>query len=247
MSYSDIAFTKKNVDIYLKELGKEYKRINGRGTPAEIILIGGASILVNYGFRDMTNDIDVLMHAASTMKEAILNVADKYGLPDDWLNSDFKKTTSFTFKLFEYSKYYKTFYGVLTVRVISGEYLIAMKMVSGREYKKDMSDIIGILAEHETLGKPISMEQIKTASVNLYGDWEKVTERVRTFVEEAFEKGNFRDQYNQIRAEEEKTLESLIEFEAQNPGVVKRSNINDVVRKLKENAAKKDTNDNPDK
>ena len=41
--------------------------------PAEIILVGGAAILVNYGFRAMTTDIDAIIHAASSMKNAINN------------------------------------------------------------------------------------------------------------------------------------------------------------------------------
>lgn len=40
-------FTKENLDDYLKELGKEYRRLNGKSMPAEIILIGGAAIIAN--------------------------------------------------------------------------------------------------------------------------------------------------------------------------------------------------------
>jgi len=64
-------FTKDNLDTYLKELAKEYRRLNGTAMPAEIILIGGAAILANYGFRDMTCDVDAVIHASSSMKEAI--------------------------------------------------------------------------------------------------------------------------------------------------------------------------------
>ena len=46
-------FTKDNLNTYLSELAKEYKKRSG-GMVAEIVLIGGASVLVNYGFRDMT-------------------------------------------------------------------------------------------------------------------------------------------------------------------------------------------------
>ena len=63
-------FTKDNIDTYLKELAKEYRKLVGKNMPAEIILIGGASVLVNYGFRDMTTDIDALIQAASSMKDA---------------------------------------------------------------------------------------------------------------------------------------------------------------------------------
>ena len=70
-------FTKENLDTYLKELAKEFRKINGKSMPAEIILNGGAAILVNYGFRDMTTDVDAIIHAASSMKDAINRVGDK--------------------------------------------------------------------------------------------------------------------------------------------------------------------------
>ena len=44
-------------------------------------------------------------------------------------------TLSYSPKLEQYSVYYKSFYGVLNVRTISAEYLIAMKLCSGRKYK----------------------------------------------------------------------------------------------------------------
>ena len=52
---ADKPFTKENLDSYLKELAKEFRKNNGTRMPAEIILIGGASILINYGFREMTS------------------------------------------------------------------------------------------------------------------------------------------------------------------------------------------------
>ena len=51
---SDTLFTRDNLDSCLKELAKEIRKINGSRIPAEIILIGGASVLINYGFREMT-------------------------------------------------------------------------------------------------------------------------------------------------------------------------------------------------
>ena len=41
---SDKPFTKENLDQYLKELAKEFRKRNGKSMPAEIILIGGASV-----------------------------------------------------------------------------------------------------------------------------------------------------------------------------------------------------------
>ena len=42
-SDSKNVFTKENLDTYLKELAKEFRKINGKSMPAEIILIGGAA------------------------------------------------------------------------------------------------------------------------------------------------------------------------------------------------------------
>lgn len=42
--YADKPFTKENLDSCLKELAKEFRKRNGTEMPAEIILIGGASI-----------------------------------------------------------------------------------------------------------------------------------------------------------------------------------------------------------
>ena len=154
-------FTKKNIDTYLKAVAKEYRKQVGRGMPAEMILIGGASVLVNYGFREMTIDINALFQAASSMNDAIGRVGDLYDLPHGWLNADFKKTESYSPRLVQFSRYYKTYSNVLSIRTISAEYLIAMKLRSGRQYKSDLSDVLGILAEHEKRGTPLHWSRFR--------------------------------------------------------------------------------------
>lgn len=52
---------------------------------AEIILIGGASILINYGFREMTYDMDAIIKSSGAMRDAINTVGDRLGLPIGWL------------------------------------------------------------------------------------------------------------------------------------------------------------------
>lgn len=89
---SEVPFTKDNLDGYLKELSKEFRKMNGSRMPAEIILIGGAAVLINYGFREMTYDMDAIIQASSSMKDAINHVGDRMGLPNGWLNTDFMKT-----------------------------------------------------------------------------------------------------------------------------------------------------------
>lgn len=226
-------FTKENLNTYLKELGKEYKKINGKSMPAEIILIGGAAILANYGFREMTTDVDAVIHAVSSMKEAVNHVGDKYNLPNGWLNADFMKTDSYSSKLDQYSVYYREFSNVLTVRTVSAEYLIAMKLCSGRKYKKDLSDVIGILAEHEKRGEPITMDRIGKAVTDLYGSWNKIPEDSKNFIQEAMEKGNFEKVYAEISAEETKAKGLLINFEQDYPGVTNTANVDDILKSLK--------------
>ena len=231
---SSNSFTKENLDTYLKELAKEFRRLNGKSMPAEIVLVGGAAILTNYGFRDMTTDIDAVIHAASSMKDAINMVGDKFDLPNGWLNADFMHTGSYSPKLDEFSVYYKSFYGVLSVRTIAAEYLIAMKLRSGRKNKNDLSDVIGILAEHEKKGEPITFEKIETAVTNLYGAWDDFPEDSKPFIEDALKNGDFENIYKSVKKDEVESKDILIDFEKNYPKVEKESNINDILKSLKE-------------
>lgn len=228
------SFTKENLDTYLRELAKEFRRLKGKRMPAEIVLVGGAAILTNYGFRDMTTDIDAIIHAASSMKDAINHVGDKFDLPNGWLNADFMHTGSYSPKLDEFSVYYKSFYGVLSVRTIAAEYLIAMKLRSGRKYKNDLSDVIGILAEHEKKGEPITFEKINAAVENLYGGWDSFPKDSKSFIEDALKNGDFENIYSSIKNDEIESKDILVDFEQDYAGVAKESNINDILKMLKE-------------
>lgn len=104
-SEQHVEFTRENIDAFLREVAKEYRRLTGKRMHAEIILAGGASILINYDFRGMTADIDAVIFASSAMEDALLQVENRYGLPHNWLNTDMTKTDSFTPKLKEYSVY----------------------------------------------------------------------------------------------------------------------------------------------
>ncbi len=231
---SSDSFTKENLDTYLKELAKEFRKINGKSTAAEIVLVGGAAVLTNYGFRDMTTDIDAVIHAASSMKDAINHVGDKFSLPNGWLNADFMHTGSYSPKLDEVSVHYKDFYGVLSVRVISSEYLIAMKLRAGRKYKNDLSDVIGILAEHQKKNAPITLEKINIAVEKLYGGWGDFPVDSKPFIEDAFKTGDFENVYKSVKNEELESKDILVGFEKDYPKVAKESNINEILNTLKE-------------
>ena len=230
---SEQSFTKENLDQYLKELAKEFIKLNGRKMPAEIILIGGASVVINYGFRQMTYDMDAIIHAASAMDDAINHVGDRFDLPNGWLNTDFMKTSSYSTKISQYSKYYRTFSNIVTFRTVSGEYLLAMKLMAGRQYKFDLSDVIGILWEHEKSGSPISLEQIKTAAKNLYGEYDNLPERSRMFIESAIAENSYEQVYISVRQMEAENKDILLQFQNDYPNVTNTDNVNDIIAAIR--------------
>lgn len=233
-------FKKENLDQCLKELAKEYKRLV-KNMPAEIVLVGGAAILENYGFRDMTTDVDAVIEASSAMRDAIPTVGDRLGLPYGWLNADFKNTGSYTPRLRQYSTHYRTFSNILEIRTVSAEYLIAMKLRSGRKYKNDLSDVIGILAEHEQRGTPLTWEQIDRAAHDLYDGWDAFPADSVRFIQDALRDRNYAQAYDTIRAGERSAKELLVDFQEEYPDTLKQENVNSVLQSLER--LKKQRND----
>ena len=230
---SDKPFTRENLDQYLKELAKEFRKKNGKTIPAEIILIGGASVIINYGFRETTYDMDAIINASSAMKDAISIVGDKHELPNGWINDDFKKTESYSPKIIQYARYYKTFSNILTVRTITGEYLVAMKLKSGRRYKFDRSDVIGVLLEQEKEGSALSLEQIKKATEDLYGSYEVLTKEIREFIESVIKDGDYGKLYSLTRKYEAENRENLLEYQEEKPDAIDKSNVNEIIEALR--------------
>lgn len=230
---ADKPFTKENLDSCLRELAKEFRKKNGNKMPAEIILIGGASILINYGFREMTYDMDAIINSSSAMKEAINTVGDRLGLPIGWLNTDFVNTNSYTPRLAGFSEYYKTFSNILQVRTVSSEYLVAMKLMAGRQYKNDLSDIVGILVEQEERGDKLSLDRIKKAIVDLYDEYEHIPENSRKFIESIYEQSDLKAFYKQCREMELENKDVLVEFQDDYPGVLNGDNLADILKAAK--------------
>ena len=229
---AEAPITKENLDTYLKELAKQFRKLNGKAMPAEITLVGGASILINYGFRDSTYDVDALIHASSAMKDAINYVTDTLGLPNGWLNEAFKNTKSYTPRLVNYSKYYRTFSNVLAVRTITGEYLVAMKLMAYRQYKHDISDIVGILREQQNSGDPLTFERIDKAVNDLYDSWENLPKNAKNMIESILANEDMDALYEAYANEEAAAKDALITFEDKYPDVLKEDNLADILNHL---------------
>lgn len=231
-------FSKESVDIYLRKLSKAYKKLSAGRMPAEIILVGGSAIAVNYSFRQSSTDIDAIIQAPEVMRDAICRIRDGENLPGNWINSDFTKTTSFSPMLRLYSKHYRTFSNVVEIRTVAGAFLIAMKMRSGRIYKHDLSDIIGILIEeNENRENPINITEIRDACEKLYGEngYDTMPAASRKLVENAISLNNqeLRNLYRQQTETEAENCRLLVQFEAENPGVLSSENLESIIENLR--------------
>ena len=229
MSYK--LMKKEDKNFFLKELTKViWKNKRNSDVTYELILIGGASILVNYEFRNSTSDVDCIDVNNILMNDAIIKVAEKYDLPTDWINTDFKITKSYSDKLINYSTYYKTFgNGTLEIRTIKDEYLIAMKLVSGRKYKNDISDIVGIISEIKK-ERDISLGEIEKAVIDLYGDMSKVDSFAYSLLKDCL--NNNLVNYEEIKKIEKQNKDNLLELDG-DIRFLNDDNINYILEKLK--------------
>ena len=109
-----------------------------------------------------------------------------------------------------------------------------MKLMSGRIYKNDLSDILGVLISQREKGKEISLTQIIKAAEDLYGEWNNIPERSRKFIEFVYEDNKLNDLY-QFYREKELNAEKLLDvFDKKYPEFLTIDNINDVIENLQQ-------------
>lgn len=222
---------KESIELYLKELAKKLKQKTKNKSVCEVIIVGGASVVINYGFRLSTTDVDVYASNISVLKECVNEIADSYGLPNDWLNSDFVQSKSFSEKIREYSTYYKLFSNILEVRTLKGEYLIAMKLKSFRNYKKDISDIIGIYNEEKKKNPSFNKNRIIKAFSKLYDDNNEMTDGAKELLELLDKESNFEKLYNLKVNVENENRNNLKIFDKKYPNTLSENNIDKILKK----------------
>jgi hypothetical protein len=233
----EFAITKAKLNLYLSDLAKHFSKTYKKQAKAEIILIGGASVLLNYDFRDSSIDADAIIDADADMQMSINFVRDKHNLPHGWLNQDFKKSSSYTPKLRAVAKFYKSFSYVLDVWTVTAEYLVAMKVMSGRQYKFDLSDIVGILwKEFEIHGQPMSRDVINQAFVDLYGQAAMPNISIR-LLDDIYKCDNYERLYTEIRMKEKEAKEIIVEFDLENPKVLKGDTLSSVIEQVRKKKA----------
>ena len=120
-------------------------RLRERGVRGHIYIVGGAAMMLAFGRSRTTRDVDAYVRNQGAehadVMEAARRVADKHGLPEDWLN---ELATMFMPSgedrrapvLFDSPH--------LVVTGASAEHMLAMKLQAGRE--ADLDDIDTLLA-----------------------------------------------------------------------------------------------------
>lgn len=215
---SDYAFSKEEIDYYLKKLSAEYKRRNKNKTPVEIIIVGGAAAMLNYSFRESTLDVDAYYTASSALKDAIRAVAEKESLEPDWLNNDFQFLSQCNpEELRLHSRYYKRYAnGLLEIRTVAAEYLIALKTRSGRRFRNDLSDIVGVLEAEKDIGNIITMEHIDRAITELFSGKDKIPKDVYEEVRGYVSQERNIHLYDRLRELETDNFRALKEYSDEN-------------------------------
>jgi hypothetical protein len=119
------------------------------------------------------------------------------------------------------------------VRTVTAEYLVAMKLMSGRQYKNDLSDIAGILWEHEKRGEPITRELVADAVNKLYDGWAEIPQSSQEFYRYIFDNGDYEAIYTEVLDSEQSAKEALLDFEERHPNTLNEANINAVIEQAK--------------
>jgi len=84
-----VPMNKEDIEKYLRMLGQELQKKQVIG---EVLLVGGAVMLLEVGNREVTKDIDAYFEPkySVAIREAVITIAQREGLPVDWLNDGVK-------------------------------------------------------------------------------------------------------------------------------------------------------------
>ncbi|MBT3294485.1 MAG: hypothetical protein HN919_08170 [Verrucomicrobia bacterium] len=105
------------------------------GVRGEIGICGGAVMCLVFNARESTKDVDAVFRPTQEIREASKSVADKFGVPKDWLNDAAKG-----YFLSEPPVRNVVERSNLRVWAPQADYMLAMKCVSARFDSHDLDD-----------------------------------------------------------------------------------------------------------
>jgi hypothetical protein len=163
----------KQIRQCLEELNDELQAINVKG---EVCLYGGAVMCLVYDARPATKDVDAVFKPTTEIRQAVERVAERNGLPSDWLNDAVKG--------FLVPHQQKIFLDLpnLKVYVPETDYLLAMKAISARAESYDPEDVKLLI---RTLGLKNPEEVF--ALIEKYYPRQQIKPATQYFIEELFE------------------------------------------------------------
>ena len=110
--------------------------------------------------------------------------------------------------------------------------------MSGRIYKNDISDIIGIIISNKNNGKNVTYDMIDKAIKNLYGNWNGVDKDIIKILDDILSTNNLEELYNKTISEEQNSRQSLLEFDEKYNNAINEANVKDVLKFLKKKQEK---------
>jgi len=135
----------------LTELGQLLDR---QGITGELYVVGGAAIALAYDGRRATRDVDAVFEPKAVVYSAARQVAERHGLPPDWLNDAVKGLVP------PHDADARPVLDVpgLRVAVASPRFLLAMKVAAAR-VDRDGGDIVFLarLCEADTAEKVLDL------------------------------------------------------------------------------------------
>lgn len=147
----------------MKELGREdlhslfqvlNARLSERGEKAHVFVVGGAAMALQHDAQRRTMDVDGFFQPSVVVREVAKDIADEYGLPDDWLNDGAK---GFMPKISGQEMITAFESESLLVQVPPVEYLLAMKLMSGRDKDKEDAITLWNLAGYTSVDEGLAL------------------------------------------------------------------------------------------
>ena len=150
----------------------------------ELCIYGGSAMMLAYGSRETTKDVDAIVKPSEVARRLAKEVAQALGLHESWLNDDVKRFVSEagTFAPMQIEELEEAARRHLKITRPSASYLLAMKCLACRSalpgYPGDIDDIRFLIRKMEIR----TLEQIDECIGRFY-PYDTVTSQARAVIE----------------------------------------------------------------
>lgn len=150
----------------------------------ELCLYGGTAMMLAYGVRESTKDVDVTARPSDVTLRLAGRVAEQLGLAPDWLNDEVRRFVSLdgAFAPLEVDGLEDAARRRLKITRASASYLLAMKCLAGRSTLPGYS---GDIADIRFLVRKMGLRSVAEAEAHLnrFYPYEALSPKVRESIE----------------------------------------------------------------